>query len=591
MERSTVTRTLTILAQDPSVREAENGRMLRAKVQVPFEHLDSGPRGYRVRVTDYDSAQNRLYQTAKVCDYCDRFEDVADDELLSSPAFHAQNVYAIVMRILTRFEAALGRRVSWGFPSHQINVVPHAFAEANAYYSEEDRALMFGYFQGSDDAPVFTCLSHDVVAHETTHAILDGLKDSYTLPSSPDQAGFHEGFADVVALLSVFGLPEIVAALLGGQGKAPTQIDRANLEPNALRRSVLLGLAEQFGREASRGRNDALRRSVDRLPDAKALGTSEFEEAHVRGEIFSAAMLNAFVEVWCARLKGWLPKLDTRVPVDRVAEDGAEAAGQLLTIAIRALDYCPVVDVTFSDYLSALLTADRELVPDDGKYHYRILLRREFARWGILPATSSSLSIGVPASEQGTILEEGGWERPANENCLRYDTVHRDSLHRDRDEVFRLLWENRRTLGLFEGVHTGVLSVRPCVRLGLDGFSLHETVSEYMQVLDLKAGELADLRSDNAPEGIPKPEDMPDETPVRLYGGGVLVFDEFSRLKYHIRTRLDAPARQGRRLKYVWENGLSGQDGRYGVSDHSCPGQRFALMHLQRSGRLAKEEW
>ncbi|MCE5218709.1 hypothetical protein LLH03_16980, partial [bacterium] len=93
MERSTVTRTLTILAQDPSVREAENGRMLRAKVQVPFEHLDSGPRGYRVRVTDYDSAQNRLYQTAKVCDYCDRFEDVADDELLSSPAFHAQNVY------------------------------------------------------------------------------------------------------------------------------------------------------------------------------------------------------------------------------------------------------------------------------------------------------------------------------------------------------------------------------------------------------------------------------------------------------------------------------------------------------------------
>ena len=32
-----------------------------------------------------------------------------------SPAFHAQNVYALVMRTLARFEFALGRRVGWSF--------------------------------------------------------------------------------------------------------------------------------------------------------------------------------------------------------------------------------------------------------------------------------------------------------------------------------------------------------------------------------------------------------------------------------------------------------------------------------------------
>ena len=32
-------------------------------------------------------------------------------------------------------------------------------------------------------------------------------------------------------------------------------------------------------------------------------------------------------------------------------------------MAIRAIDYCPPTDLTFADYLSALLTVDREVVP------------------------------------------------------------------------------------------------------------------------------------------------------------------------------------------------------------------------------------
>src|SRR5262245_33777293 len=107
---------------------------------------------------------------------------------------------------------SLGRRCAWGFGGHQIHIVPHAFADANAFYSRDDRAIFFGYFMGGDGKPVFTCLSHDVVAHETTHALLDGLRRRYMERSTPDQAAFHEGFADIVAVLSMFSLPDVVDA-------------------------------------------------------------------------------------------------------------------------------------------------------------------------------------------------------------------------------------------------------------------------------------------------------------------------------------------------------------------------------------------
>ena len=204
------TRRLTVLAQDPGVRV--RGKVLTAEVEVPAEYLRRGPAGHRVHVIDYDSSADRLLDPGPVTEQ-DVFADVNPNTLLGNPHFHAQNVYAIVMSTLARFEHALGRRVQWGFDGHQIKIAPHAFADANAYYSRDDEALMFGYFPG-ERGMVFTCLSHDIVAHEATHALIDGLRRNYLLPSSPQQAAFHEGFSDVVALLSVFKQREVVDAVL-----------------------------------------------------------------------------------------------------------------------------------------------------------------------------------------------------------------------------------------------------------------------------------------------------------------------------------------------------------------------------------------
>jgi hypothetical protein len=60
-------------------------------------------------------------------------------------------------------------------------------------------------------------------------------------------------------------------------------------------------------------------------------------------------------------------------------------------MCIRALDYCPPVDVTFGDYLRALITADFDAVASDSR-GYRVAIIESFRRWGIVPAGLRSLS-------------------------------------------------------------------------------------------------------------------------------------------------------------------------------------------------------
>lgn len=507
------TREFTIVALDPGVRR--RGEVLTARVSIPKEALAPGPRGHRVHVVDYDATTHTLYAASA--------KPESDLQPGNHPAFHAQNVYAIVMRTLARFEHALGRRVSWGFGGHQIKIAPHAFCGANAYYSREHEALLFGYYKGRDGYE-HTCLSHDIVAHETAHALLDGIRERYTDPSLPDQAAFHEGFADLVAMLSMFSLPEVVQLALPARrlaGKWP------------FRESMLLAIGRRLGE---------LRRSVAIRPDRSLLAQSEFQDAHRRGEILVAAVLNAFVEAW-----------QHRASADRkqAIAQGAEIADHLLTSVIRALDYAPPVDISFSDYLGAILTAEAQSSSSGAdRFGIQAALRRSFAGFGI----------SAPARKKP----------PAK---LVYRQMHLESLQRDSNEIFRFLWENRRELQVHEEAYTQVLSVRPCTRIGADGFVLRETVAEYIQALRLRAGELNELRL----------EGMSKDQVVVLYGGGTLVFDEYGGLKHHIAKPITDRRRQAARLNHLWKTGqLDGrkQNNKEGAGERPHPHVRGRSWRL-----------
>lgn len=563
------TRKLTIVAQDPSVRV--NGKILRASIDVPAEEIGMGPRGYRVDVVDYDSSTMTLYKPIKYPRIdgkheADPFAKSSDSELLTNPNFHAQNVYAIVMKTLARFEFALGRRVSWGFYGHQIKVAPHAFADANAFYSERDQALMFGYFPGKSGSMVYSCLSHDVIAHETTHALLDGLRERYSDPSSPEQAAFHEGFADIVALLSVFAVPGVVGAVidLSNQKRKDNVVAQRDLTVDKLRKSALMGLADEMGEELASVRGKALRRSAEMPPSKKYMNDPEFIEPHRRGEILVAATMNAFLTVWSNRLKSLGEIRPGYLDRGRVVEEGASIADYLLTMMIRAIDYAPPVNLEFCDYLSAVLTSDREINPDDSKYRFREILRDTFIAYDIKPAS------------KGPVSEPGAWDPP--ESDLNFERLHFESMQRDPDEVFRFVWENRRALKLNEDAYSRVLSVRPCLRIGPDGFALRETVAEYLQQIKLSAAELKNLK-------VGVPDDMPKDLEVTLFGGGALIFDEYGRLKFHVRTRVNDAERQTQRLKYLWE---------FGFIKNGPAAFRFSSLHRQRMISLpnrASEEW
>jgi len=571
----------------------KQGCIVRAQVDVPAETLQQGPWGYRVQVVDYDAAADTLWQPAIYSMnngvVVDPFANgkkrrVPDRQLLSNPQFHQQNVYAIVMRILARFEHALGRRVSWSFGGHQLKIAPHATCDANAFYSKDDEALFFGYFVDPSfrgrrptaaKGLVFTCLSHDIVAHETTHALVDGLRRRYTDPSSPDQAAFHEGISDVVALLSVFALPEVMKAVLAKSSLAKT-ISAKDLGPEKLRQSALFKLAKEMGTALSKTRGAALRNSVELDASPKYLNDPEFLEPHRRGEILVAAMLNALIHIWSERIEGLWRSTAGDMDLARVVQEGQHAADTLLTMTIRALDYCPPVHLEFGDYLSALVTADREIRPDDSVFKFRKHLLRSFSAYGIKPTSSYGDS------------EPGIWGSPEQEarpaGGLSYERSHFEPMQRDADEVFRFVWENRQALDLTEGVYTRVQSVRPCTRVGEDGFVLHETVAEYVQVLRLMATELE-------AEGYSRPDKslLPDDREVFLYGGGTLIFDEWGRLKYHIHNHLSSKQRHSERLKHLAESGYFLLRRPAQETVRSGGQGQFARMHLNRSLNRARK--
>lgn len=533
------TRKVRVVAQDPTLR-GRDGDILTSVIAIPAEQLDDGPHGHRVAVIDYDSTYQRFYEpwrdTTRPLDGA-----LADDDIVNSPSFHALNAFALVMRTVARFERALGRRVAWGFDGQLLNVVPHAFQEANAYYSREDNALLFGYFPAREGKDwIYTALSHDIIVHETTHALLDGIRTRYLDHAHPDQAGFHEGFADVIALLSALAMPDLVQQVLLNLGKehydGERLIKRGSLNVQTLGALVLLRLAEQFGEELSGIRGEPLRRSIDLFSTAIDVHDAEFGEPHRRGELLVAAMMQTFLSAWLERLEASGDRVGP-VNVAQAAQEANELAELMLDIAIKALDYAPPIDLQFEDFLSALLTSDQEIRPDDGKYNVRAQALKWFKKLSI-----------VPASPQ----DDGTWLRPTLQS-VRYDDTHIDSIQRSPEEVLRFLWLNREVLRLNASAYTKVLSVRPSLRIGSDGFVVRETIAEYQQTLFALLGECPEAFRERLPRDLPKDRTLP------LQGGGLLIFDEYGRLKHHVYQRVFGD-RQVARIAMLWERNLMDRD-------------------------------
>jgi len=308
-------RILRVYAFDPS-RGARFENHLT--IRIPYEKLKKGPVGSKVAVIDYD-ASNRCYYEGVDLDAIAILGENGLPPSESDPLFHQQMVYAVVMDTVRRFEMALGREVKWtadrtpvNTPFHgKLKIYPHAMQEANAFYDPQRRALLFGYFRATEgDAGVnlpgqlvFTCLSHDIIVHETTHAILDGIREHFNDPTGPDAPAFHEGFADIVALLQHFSFKDSMLDTIQRTGGL---IHRKQMAPDAKpvetgpmiqaeigEDNPMVDLARQFGE--AMGNRKALRSALGTRPDPHVLDTTF--EPHERGAILVAAVFDAFFTV------------------------------------------------------------------------------------------------------------------------------------------------------------------------------------------------------------------------------------------------------------------------------------------------------
>jgi len=399
-----------------------------ATVGVPYEDLEPGPIGSLFEI-DPTGAPASL--DAPPLDLDDPYL-LMSGGLTPSPAngqFALQMVYAVCSLTYAAFRRALGRDISWaservdGKARARLIVRPFGMRQRNAGYTREAGDLSFGYFRaGSKPAGfvvsnglIFTALSHDVVAHETTHALLDALRSSFAVPTNPDVPAFHEGFSDLVALFLHFSYPGVVEQAIRESRGVIAQ------------GSLLADIAREFGYARSTpGRAAVLRSAIDvaglapfdsDAPPGAGEGPLCYDpelEAHQLGSVLVSAVFEAFITV--VRRKGerlfGIAGLDPRATgqarlsdelVRALAQEACDVAGRFLDICIRAIDYCPPVDIEMGEYLRALVTADAELVPDD-KWGYREALMRSFRRRRIFPdhvqfMTEDAVRWQAPAKE------------------------------------------------------------------------------------------------------------------------------------------------------------------------------------------------
>jgi hypothetical protein len=400
-----VTRMLRIYTQDPSASLSD---VPITAARVPWEPLTPGPTGALFVVRDYNETRDETYSPVDL----DSYEVTSNQGLTpctGDPRFAQQMVYAVSMIVFDRFRLALGRVPEFsplergGGRRRRLTIRPHAFNEDNAYYDSDTSELQFGYVFAKSDAGgrlqkgavVHTALSHDIIVHEVSHALLDGMRPLLLLPSNPDVAAFHEGFSDLIALLIRFQYRDLVERAMED-------------EQGGLGSRLLTDIARQWGRSDGEGRAP-LRRIVleagdPEEPVQKKDRYDPRKEEHDLGAVLVAAVFEAMSRVFNRKTRhirhlAATPQAPRADVVPLLAAEAQKIAAEFLDILIRAVDYCPPIDITFGEFLRAMLTADIVTVPED-RSGYREALVVAFRRYGVRVS-------GVPDLSEESLVWRG----------------------------------------------------------------------------------------------------------------------------------------------------------------------------------------
>jgi hypothetical protein len=318
------------------------------------------------------------------------------------PIAAAVSVFGAVHKTISMFEEddALGRKMDWAFDAPQLLVVPRAGEMANAFYERESHSLQF-FFKGppaSGAERICTSNSQDIVAHETAHALLDGIAPDLYSAVTPQALAIHEAVADVAALLVSLRCHELTRKVLEHE---QGDISRSN---------VFSGLAEQFGMALDPNRNYLRNLNEDAtIGEPAPVATDEPHDlSTVLSGVFYRMLLATYAELrnQYATKAPPNPELvpesessfveQAAVVQQTAAQAGPRkapaladnekalfvAADRVKRTLLRGLDYLPPGDVNFADLARAVFASDEASHPDSATM--RLWLIDEFVRRNVV---------------------------------------------------------------------------------------------------------------------------------------------------------------------------------------------------------------
>jgi hypothetical protein len=312
-----------------------------------------GPVSRRVAVLDFDPQTGGILPGArfvppgkkKLGSY-----EIPADEGVYGHAFQQVCAFATVLRTMYLFEEpdALGRRLTWAFGSPQLLVIPRAGEWANAFYDRESRSLQLFYIPRPDGQPAYSCLSRDVLSHETAHAILDGIVPDLYNALAPQSLALHEALADLTALLMSFRSEKLRRAVLKATNGSIADS------------TAFSTVAPEFGQArdpsgASRYLRSLLNdKTLDRSDKVNRVNRYD---PHSLCQVLTGALYTVMVKIHQSLATGYSGS-------GKALFIGGERFKRMI---LRALDYLPPGEASFGDYGRAILAADQAAHPKDGQ--------------------------------------------------------------------------------------------------------------------------------------------------------------------------------------------------------------------------------
>ena len=387
-ERPKQTALIPMMVDDPKFSDSGREGTLIEGGKFKEEYFLAGPVTRRVAVLDFDENTGALlpgvpYMPPKPRAVLGHYKLEPDPKKpdATSRAFNQVSTFATVLKTIQMFEKpdVLGREIRWAFDAPQLLVVPRAGQDENAYYERDSHSIQFFFFPSylDEKETVYTSLARDIVAHETGHAILDGIAPHLWFAITPQSRALHEAIADLTALLVSIDSHTLRTAVL--------EKTKGSIQES----THFSAMAEQFGMERGQG---ALRNLYDK---DLVLDNRIRAEEHDLCRVLTAALYSVLMRMHQDRKQREIK----RTGMSEFSVSGralALAVGQFRRMILRALDYLPPGEISFADYGRAIIAPDQAAHPRGNKE--RKWLRSEFVRRKMV-SSSSALDVDPPPED------------------------------------------------------------------------------------------------------------------------------------------------------------------------------------------------